>query len=175
MIEVEHRGYTIRFNENSDEWYCSALSGKSYSAAKLSTVKAAIDRMLLSVRKASAYPCYEIGGSYHRDPMKHSAKIIEFVGTKIERDYSNRPKPPKHIVASVAQRNHSEKASRREVNISELMPDTPEAHAAFALFENACAREREAHAATLAAFDAIPRVTLDMIPDLVKIAGGSDA
>lgn len=168
MIEVIHRGYTIRFNENSDEWACHDAG--YYSSPKLSNVKQRIDKMLLDERKKSALPCFEIGGAYHRQAKKTEAKIIEFVKTRVERDYSNRQKPPQHIVASVAQRSGSEKASRREVDISDLMPDTPEAHAAFVRFEEACAREQEAHEATTDAFNAIPRVTLDMIPALVRIA-----
>ena len=170
MIEVTHRGYTITFNENSDEWYCRELSGKSYSAPKLSTIKASIDRMLLSVRKKSAITCYEVSGGHSRDPSKTEAQIVEFITTKNERDYSGKAKPPVHIVASVAQRRGSAKASRREVSIADLMPDTPEAHAAFDRLVKATEREVAAHKETLAALNAIPRVTFEMITDLVKLA-----
>ena len=174
MIEVNYRGYMIRFNENSDEWWCGDLSGKSYASPKLSTVKAAIDRMLLSVRKESAVTCFEIGGGYTANPYKVEAKIVEFIKTKQDHDWKGNPRPPVHIVASVAQRSGSSKASRREVNIADLMPDTPEAHAAFERLLEAAERERIATQATKAAFDAIPRVTLDMISNLVKIAEVSD-
>ncbi|RWX72558.1 hypothetical protein [Mesorhizobium sp. M2A.F.Ca.ET.039.01.1.1] len=178
-IEATHRGYVIRFNENSDEWYCSELGSTSgyYSSPSLSKIKARIDKMLLDVRKKSAFPCFEIGGWTHARAEKSEAQITEYLGRGKSYNHklnhgSGGYEPGPHRVASVAQRGANEKASRKEIEINTLMPDTPEAHAAFVLFEEACRREQAAKKATKAAFDAIPRVTLDMIPDLVRIAEG---
>lgn len=168
-IIIDHRGYVIRFNENADEWSCHDAG--YYSSPSLAKVRARIDKMLLDTRKKAAVDCFELsGGAYRGSVDKIPAKIIEFVKTKPDKDYRGNPLPPKHIVASVAQRSMSEKASRKEVELSELMPDTPEAHAAFARLEEACKRLREAQNATNEAFKAVPRMTIDMIEELVRIA-----
>lgn len=179
MIEVSHRGYTIRYADNADEWTCYDVQdakGRSYSSPKLSNVKAAIDKMLLDVRKSNALACFELGipTSFY-GPKKTAAKIIEYVERKVERDhYGKKPDTVRHIVASVAQRGSSERAARRNEDIDKFMPDTPEAHEAFARFEAAAAREREAHAQTQAAFAAIPRVTVEMISELVRVANDAE-
>ena len=176
-ISVEHRGYTIRFSENADEWSCNDVQtkdGRYLSSPSLAKVRAGIDRMLLDVRKASAVRAIEIGSSHH--PSFVEALITEFIKTVNNRDYKNRELPPKHVVAVVSTRGGDKKAARRLVTLNDLAPDTPEAHGAFEYF-----KAKEAEAATAAAvareaFDGIPRMTLDMIEPLVRIAeGGVDA
>lgn len=168
-IVVEHRGYVIRFNENADEWACHDAG--YYSSPSLAKVRARIDKIALDTRKKAAVDCFEIsGGSWRSTAEKVPAKIIEFIKTKADKDYRGNPLPPKHIVASVAQRSMSERASRKEVYLAELMPDTPEAHAAFARFDDACKRLREAQKAADEALKAVPRMTIDMIDELVRIA-----
>lgn len=172
MIETIYRGHTIRYTDNADEWTCYDVQdakGQSYSSPKLSNVKAAIDKMFLDMRKRSAFPCFELGKSHH--PTKTAATIIEYVEHKIERNFYRPTEPSidRHVVAAVAQRTGRERAVRRTADITEFMPDTPEAHEAYQRFLAARQRAQEAEKDARDAFDAIPRVSIDMIPDLVRI------
>lgn len=173
MIEVIHRGYVIRYNENADEWSCSDAG--YYSSPKLSNVKQRIDKILLDVRKKAALDVFSIGGSADIRAGKNAVRIIEYLGrekvSSLRANYGSGGKVDgEHKVAAFGKDGWSEKKARREYTINNLMPDTSEAHAAFARYEEACAREREAKQATKVAFEAIPRVTIDMISELVRIA-----
>lgn len=165
-ITVEHRGYTIRFNENSDEWTCPEAG--YYSHQKLSTVKTYIDKMTLAVRKKSALLCFEIDRTY---ASKTESKIIEYLGQEKKRNYSTGNFDlGDHRVAVVAQRGGSDRATRSTMTVGNLMPDTPEAHDAFERYLSLHKAAEVAAKTAREAFNAIPRVTVDMIPDLVRIA-----
>jgi len=171
-IEVEHRGYTIRFSENADEWSCldvEDIKGRRVSSQSLSKVKAAIDKMLLDVRKANAVDCFELAGDHGWEPKATETRIIEYVEQKKDRVYN--PKTGNsdlvagaHIVGCVARRNGNKQAARRNVKLDDLMPDTPDAHAALAQAKAAHERKTLAEQEYRRAFAAIPRVTIDMIP-----------
>lgn len=169
-IKIEHRGYTIRFNENADEWTCSEAD--YYSSPSLSKVKAKIDKMLLDVRKASSVTVFEISHGFGR-MSRYESKLTEFVKTKHDKDWRGNALPPSHIVASVAARDGTKKPARREMKLSDMMPDTPEAHAAYAACETLFREAKAAEKRAIAAFDAIPRVTLDDIRALVRLAEGT--
>jgi hypothetical protein len=176
MIEVDHRGYKITFNENADEWYCADV-GNYYTSPSLAKVRARIDAMLLAVRKASAVKCFEIGKAHSStfSQSKTEAQIVEYVKKVENKKYhSNEVVSIDHVVAVVAQRPGSSRASRRDAELKELMPDTPEAHAAHEAFLVFLAEERAATARAREAFAAIPRVTLEQVEELRKIANKAD-
>ncbi len=165
-LEIEYRGHTVRYGENSDEWYCSDLG---YSSEKLSSVKARIDKMYLDLRKKSAVSCFEI--SSYRGAKKTPSSIVEYLkNNEGKKNWNSKPEPIVHTVAVVARRDGSDKASRREAKANELMPDTPEAHAAWAIFEEKSELLKHAERAANKAFDAIPRVTVDMMADLIAVS-----
>ena len=175
MITVEHRGYKIVFNEHADEWSCPEVN--HFSSPSLLKVRAKIDSMLLSVRKKIAVKCFEIGSSHNSRwaQEKIEATIVEYEKQEIVRKYGSQETISiNHLVASVAQRPGSSKASRRTAKLSELMSDTPEAHAAHDAFLVLLEEERAAARRTEAAFKAIPRVTVEDIAELHKIAKKGD-
>jgi hypothetical protein len=175
-IEIEYRGHVIRYSENADEWTCYDLN--SYSSPKLSNVKQRIDKMYLDQRRKSALPCYILEGGYdiHGPLRKIEASIIEYVGPEHRRDHSRGMTADvvDHKVATTAVRHGNERASRTVSELSGLMADTPEALAAF---DQAVALYKKARAAWDAYREAvkqIPRVSLDDIPDLVRIASNQE-
>ncbi len=165
-ISTECRGYKISFGDNSEEWSCSELT--LYGFAKLSTLKARIDKLFLDERKKSAVQCFEISG-YHGAEIT-PATIVEFIATSggQKRSYGG-AEPIKHKVAVVAQRKNSERAARRETELSSLMPDTPQAHEAWAVFVEKDRIAREAKKAADAAYEHLPRVTVEMVAELKRI------
>lgn len=168
-IKTEYRGYTIRYGGNSDEWQCLDVN---YSSASLSKVKARIDKMLLDLRKKSIVPVFEIGrGGTHGAPLRIPSSVIEFVETKVERGSYRKDalQTEKHIVAVVAQRRGSERASRREAEIEELMPCTAEAEAAWDNYVSAHNAYFTAFQVAEQAFKDIPRVSLDDVTALKAI------
>jgi len=164
MIETTHRGYRITYSENAEEWSCLDLS---YSHPKLGTVRSRIDKLLLDERKRAGVPCYRIEG--HRG-TRTAASVVEFLKTTQHKSIYDRDKrEDRHKVAIVSQPSGRERPSRSEAELSDLMPDTPEANAAF---ERAAELHRIANEAAKAAREAlalIPRLTLDDIAELKRI------
>jgi len=166
-IKTEYRGHGIIYSENGDEWWCSDIN---YTNGSLQKIKARIDKMYLDLRKRSATPAFEI--SNYNGPVKTEATVVEYIGEVWEGGGWNTKKPRQlvdHKIAVVAKRTGSEKASRREEKLSTLMATTPEAEAAFAEYVRLHAIAREAKKVADAAFDAIPRLTLDDVAELVRI------
>lgn len=166
-IATEYRGYRIVWSDNGDEWV-SYDAGKGISSPSLAKVKAAIDRIHLSERKASAVRVFEI--SDHSGDSKVESLIVEYLGPKMGSYWSgNGGQVEDHRVAVVAQRSGSSKKSRKEVELSSLMPDTPEAQAAFEAYHEKKVIADEARKRAKAAFAAIPRVDVGHIQPLVSL------
>lgn len=79
-ITTEYRGYRIIWSDNADEWV-SYDAGKGISNPSLAKMKAAIDRIHLSERKAAALRVFEI--SEHGSETKTESLIVEYLGPKI--------------------------------------------------------------------------------------------
>lgn len=174
-IKTEHRGHTIIYSENGDEWWCSDIN---YSNVSLQKVRARIDKMYLDLRKKSATPCFEISNYGKGDKVESS--VVEYLDEIWEGGGWNL-KTPRHLanhkVAVVAKRQGSEKSSRREAKLSELMPVTDEANAAFEEFRRLRDIAIDAQRVANAAFDAIPRLKIEDVAELVRIKkteGSSD-
>lgn len=167
-LEVKHRGYTIRFSENADEW--SALEvGSGFSSQSLNAVKAKIDAFVLGMRKEAATACYELGLPSSSVAKKTPALVTEYLGTTRLNRHSHEVE---HMVAVSAQRDGRERASRVDRSLDSLMPDTLEAHAAFEVYARKADEVARALRDRQAAYDAIPRLTLDDIKPLVELAKG---
>lgn len=167
-METEYKGYKITYSENGDEFVCYD-AGHGMSAPTLSKIKEKIDRIALSIRKAEKVSCYELG----RDAEITESDVIEYLGPKVERPWSGERKPyiAQQKIAVIARRRGSEKASRREANLSDLMPDTPEAHAALAKAQAAYKAWQDAQKEFQAAHGAIPRLNIEDVAALVKVSG----
>lgn len=168
--QIKYRGHVITFGENSDEWSCLDL-GPGFANASLRKVKASIDKMYLDQRKKAAVACFELRGGYSdRPPDAVEGSIIEYVGPVAKMSYrSSDPASEGHKVAVVAKRHGRERAARAEAEISDLMPDTPEAHAALAEAEAAHEKARIAFAIFREAFNRIPRISPEDIAELIRI------
>jgi hypothetical protein len=169
-IETVYRGHTITYGENSDEWYCGDLEAGGASHVSLAKLKAKIDKMYLDLRRKAAVKAFEIGSGYYEKPSLNATTVIEYVGQAKTRNYNGGGFTlGAHKVACIAPRRGNDRASRAEKELDGIMPDTPEAHAAFAealrLAEIASAAKKAADAA----LKAVPRLSLDDIAELVRI------
>lgn len=173
-LETEYRGYTIRYSENEDRWNCYEVDKKG--AVTLSDMKKRIDAMHLKMRKEASVPCFEIKRREGKDTWDVGlieAKLIDYVKPRYEGgSWTGKPQYiADHRVATVAKRPGSTRAARQEVYLSTLVPDTDEVHSA--IFK-ANKLGHEAHLAATAfrdAVEAIPRLTLDDIQNLVEASG----
>ncbi|TIT80123.1 MAG: hypothetical protein E5W57_04120 [Mesorhizobium sp.] len=169
-IETTYRGHLIRYGENSDEWYCSDLESGNNSHASLAKLKAKIDKMYLDLRKKAAVKAFEINPGYMgRLPECIEATVTEYLKTFTEKNWKGVEGPTRHKVAAVALRRDNDRASRAEKELANLMPDTPEAHAAYAEALRLYEVTKAAQLAADEAFKAIPRLSLDDIRELVRI------
>lgn len=166
-VSTFYRGYEIEYSDNSEEWFCHDLTetyGVTYP--KLSTVKAKIDQMLLTLRKKSAVEAYGIFGGSSK-PEMGACMVTEYLGSKKTSKYDRDPAAP--MVAVMSIRKGKEKPSRREVHLASIMPNTPEAHAAFEAAMDAYLEAQKASNRYREAFASIPRLQLDHIKTLVEI------
>lgn len=155
-IETEHRGVKIRYSDNEDTWYCSELS---FSHASLRRVKARIDKWWKDARSAAVVEVYRV--SY--DGTLRPAQVVEYLG---DRHGIGRRGPQ---VAVVGQSYAKERPSRSEVSLSELTLATP----ALAALQTELTRLREQKKTIedeiTAKVNAIPRLSLGDIAELVKL------
>lgn len=169
-LTTEHRGHEIRYGENSDKWTCSDLN---ITALTLTKCKAKIDQFYLKLRKQSAVNCLKVSGA-HSAPKIEEADIIDYIEKVTQGGgWTNKPVVVvDHTVAIMATSRwkDSDRKVRSSEKISRLCLDTPENRALFAEAERIY---REvlipAEEQFKAALDAIPRVTVENIAELVKI------
>lgn len=155
-IETEHRGVKIRYSDNEDTWYCSELS---FSHASLRRVKARIDKWWKDARSAAAMEVYRIGG----DGTIRPAQVVEYLGESTS--YGRR-----RILVAVMGDNHGSGTSRRsEVNLDELALPTAELDVGRALLERLKQQKRDIEDQIARTVRDLPRLTLEDIPELVKL------
>jgi hypothetical protein len=168
-IATEYRGYRIAYSENEDEWSCYE-AGKGISHAKLTAVKAKIDALFLAERKRGATACLEIDLYGSACVTLTDATVIEYLGPKLERRNGVQIIVGQKV-AVVARRRGSEKAARREGELSGLAPNAPETLAAWAEAQRLFQTYADAKKAYDAAVTAIPRLSLADVMPLVTISG----
>jgi hypothetical protein len=165
-IQTEYRGHKIVFGDNTEEWTCWDIQ---YTHAKLSTVKARIDKVYREQRSKLSVPCFEIKsmsvGSYDEKDCCIDALIVEYVG-ETDKSYHQVNGVNDHNVQVMAHRKFNTKTTREGKRISDLMPDTEEARAAWADYVMKSHEAKAAEKRAREAFSNLPRVTLDMIAEL---------
>ncbi len=176
-IKTVYRGHVIRYNDNSEEWYCSDIEGKGYSNEKLSRLKAAIDKMYLDRRKKVSIRVLEIGhGGHGRYSELTDAIIIEYLGAIYSRNYRTGVNEfDYHKVAVSAKRDRTDKLTRQEKRLSDLADDTPEVRAAYEEYTRVFNEAQELYRKAEGLREAIPRLTIDAILELVQIKTGGNA
>lgn len=167
-LETEHRGYPIYYGENSDKWHCRDID---LQADTLSALKRKIDEIDRKARQAAAVICYELVPRRGHQVETRDAKLIEYLGTRRPQKHQGDPDEPQHVVASMAKRSFGERVGRQEVKLRDLVPISEEAHKAIDHANALGAKVAEAEAAYKAAVAAIPRLQIDDIDGLVKVAG----
>lgn len=169
-LSTEYRGYTISYAENMDTWGCYECG---VTAPTLSKAKEKIDALHLKLRKESAVSCYEYQVDSKKGTIKLiDSKIIDFLKECISTSWSsNKRTHDGYEVAVMAQRQGSEKASRRTAKLRTLIADTPEALEAV----NQANEIGQRLAVPVREFDdavaAIPRVQFADISKLVEASG----
>jgi hypothetical protein len=180
QLKLIYRGYEIQYNDATEHWYCLDIQalvsrGKRrvgggldevhsdlLSDASLKKVKAEIDKFLAEMRKGAGVEAYLIDGG---GPRMTPCMVVEYTGLK--KTYSD--KQPDHKVSTMAIRSGNSKPSRMEGSMRGIMPNTDEAHSAFAAAFAAAEKVREAQIEYERVFALIPRLQLEHIPELVKI------
>lgn len=175
LIETEYQGHRIIYNDNTDQWTCRDLD---VADAALSKVKDKIGKMLKATRKAEAVSVLLLSDSVaHAAPAVRltEATLVEYLGPNMERDYHHsRPAQTRqkgHKVAAMYRRSANDRASRQTAKLTDFVPDTPEAHAAVKVAQDAAAAIAAAITTYRDAVAAIPRVTPNDIAGLIAISG----
>lgn len=167
-MKTEYRGLTISYGDNTDQWNCFDIG---YSNVSIGKVKARIDAWFLKIRKESAVPCFVLS-DISSGLDKTEGSIIEYVRAIEKRSWGLAKQEVigiDHRVAVSALHLGGGRKSRQELDLNKLMVDTPGAHAAFAKAQQLYGAVTKARAAYTAAVEAIPRVGVESIQELVKI------
>jgi hypothetical protein len=143
-LELEYRGYILRFSENQEVWNCYALN---VNGEKISTVKAKIDKIIAASRKL-AEPLPMIYIDHHnrispvrvislaqprgKDTTPQQAWCL-YPGTERYFDYTK---------GAYAYRDVEERGKR---DLSTLFLDTPENRKAIAEIERLNSEINQAH------------------------------
>lgn len=166
-LSTDHRGHTIMWSDNSDNWYCSDFS---FSHASLSKVRDNIDKMYRDLRKASSVRCLYVRCG--DDPNVGEATLVEYIGPKTERGTSSLA-PPKvvgHRVAAMRLGYGGSRVARQSDSLSDFAPDTPEVVEAMDKAREKCRAARALMKEADAIVQAIPRLKLADIEGLVRAA-----
>lgn len=178
-LETEHRGYKIRYGENSDEWFCNE-AGDGMSAPTLSKLKDKINRMIASQKKKTAVDFLVIEDSGiigNRKTLLTEARMTGYSGPEVSnKGYSSLEKVVTgHKVEAVyvgrKWGKSDERAARRVVNLKDCCPDTDAVRKALAEVNRLGEAAKLADKAHREAIEAIPRLTLADIDTLVKLSG----
>lgn len=169
-IETEYRGYTIRYNENSDEWNCYEARVSNVSLAK---VKAKIDRLHLKMRKAAAFDCLYLGAP-HGKPDLRDARAIDYRFRR-EKNYSSwTGEGPEfievHEVAVMMTGMFKDAPGKSWAKLESLAPLGPETDVALERVRQAQAEVEAAEARRKEAWAAVPRLTFEDVAALAEAA-----
>lgn len=167
-LDTEYRGYTIRYGENDEKWWCSDIE---FSHERLSKVRERIDRLHLQLRKASSVDCLVMENSHHDSGTAfHEGKIVDYIGVirsqrpgTFERVYTG---PVVDHKVAVVSAKRGDRASRRAQNLSdayapeaaEMLPAILEQQAIIKRARDEITRIRKS----------MPRIQFDQLSDLVK-------
>lgn len=167
-IKIEYRGYEVHFGENSNEWWSSDFSVQDVDLGK---VKAAMDKQLLKIRKASSVDGLIIEGEATAIPVK----IVEYIRPITEKTGQfglGEKKVVGHYVAIMGMFRGNSKPARREIRLSEIMIDCEDTHAEVEQCRRFTKEAKRLNALAKESLDGCPRVQLSGIETLVKVAGG---
>lgn len=170
-IQTEHRGYTVRYSENEDNWRCYDLDLEDASLAKL---KERIDKLLLKVRKESAVDVLIVGSEHSSHFTVTEGRAIDAkVGFERQRSsYSSEAKEPirKVSLGIFSNRRGGDRGGKSFYPISDVSLPTPEVYAAVAEVERLRKIAKAAEEAVRAAVRAIPRISEEDVAGLIRAA-----
>lgn len=148
-LTTEHRGFRIRYGENSDEWGCAALD---VYAPTLSALKRKIDAIERKTRQTESIPVFVIGYRGGIEPATITAKISKSV--RGSRYWDSR----EGVWCVDANTGH-----RRKVDLAECVEDTPENRARIAEYERLCAVAKANEKAANNFRATLPRMSMDAV------------
>lgn len=166
-IEIQYRGYAISFGHNSGLWSCRELDLENIDISK---VKAGIDRICLKLRKENAVDCLYLT---HGDEL-HPAKIIEYAGHSTKRigPAGTGPRVFEHHLVYAMRPSYSstDRHSRQRDNLDSFIQPGPLTDAILAEINSERETIKRAKQRIYELKQQYPRVTIDDIQALVKIA-----
>lgn len=171
-IETAHRGYTVRFSENEDNWRCYDLDLENASLAKL---KEQIDKLLLKVRKESAVDVLIVGSEYSSHFTVTEGRAIDAkIGYERHRSgYTGQEtkEPTRKVSLGIfSNRRGGDRGGKSFYPISDVSLPTPEVYAAVAEVERLRKIAKAAEEAVRAAVRAIPRISEEDVAGLIRAA-----
>jgi hypothetical protein len=166
-----HRGYSIHYGDNDEEWHCNDLK---MQAAKLSTLKGKIDRWIKRHNDENGVRCLNLGGY---NGIRDALVIGIYPRTRLEHTPDGNKDIRRVYVKWMRKRSDgSERATLHERDeIDSFIPDTPEVRAMLREVERLEAGIEQATKRRDDYIAAIPRVTEDMFAGLVPDEADSEA
>lgn len=168
-IAIQYRGFEITFSENAGTWRCWDLDIENVDISK---VKAKIDHTALKLRKENSFDCLYLG---HEDELI-PAKIIEYLGEVKEKGppFGTGPLVHKGYLVAAMRPGYSvsDRPSRQKDRLKSFVRPGPTADAIQAEIRAERETIKRAQERILELRGRYPRVTIEDIATLVKIAEG---
>lgn len=141
-LEIDYRGYVIRFSENQEIWRCWALD---FEGEKISTVKRKIDKIIAASRKLPIDRS-AIYVDYHN--VVKEVRVVAFVQPRkagAEPDSVWCLVPDKERYFDHEQRAYAfrDVQARKKISLSMIFADTPENRAIFIEIERLISAKRQ--------------------------------
>jgi hypothetical protein len=167
-LKIEHRGYAIRYAQNSDTWTCRDLD---VDAPTLTKAKDAVNALLLKHRKAAALSVVVLG-------QPHAGGYVE--GRAI--DHKSRPQIrheklgpratstlrfTEHLLGVMSVRHGDARPGKSFIRLCDLAPPTDEVFAAIKAHATLLHAVKKLESQARKAHAAIPRVSEPDIAALV--------
>lgn len=157
-IEVDHRGYTIRWSDNEDMWVCLDAKAQNQS---LQAVKSKINRLIQKQVKAEGVPALRMSYQSEGQPVliiglaePRRERNPKFEWGKHDESLQFKEVPRVNYVSRV------ERATIHRDDLAEFLDDTPETHTALAELERLRAAAKAADEKADRFARAIPRMKL---------------
>jgi hypothetical protein len=157
-VTVEHKGMSIRWSDNEDQWTCMEMGASSPS---LSSIKRKIDAFRRKERKGASVAALYLS-NYGSRSMP--CEIVEYLGKKGNGSFQ------REKVATIRS-SVSDKPSRNEDNMSDIALDNDVNRASVEQAKLLSDRASELEKQAREIMSSIPRITRDDIAALVLCAG----
>ena len=163
-LSIEYKGFRIGYVEHEDKW--SSSNGFTGYAPTLSAAKKKVDATHRRMRSNASVPALELDTHMH----KLNARPCTIVECLERRGWRNNS--VEYRLASMARRAGNDRMTRTEKSMHQLVPDTPEAHAAIDRAQKLGREAEQLWEKYQEAIKAIPRITEADVESLSEIMLG---